>query len=48
MGPGLVSGGGTRPPLRTGRGVCRFGGGMMRNFLLVPSVFLVKGDEVIN
>lgn len=48
MGPGLVTRGGTGPPLCTGREVCRFGGGMMRNFLLVPSVFLVKGDEVIN
>lgn len=48
MGPGLVTGGRTGPPLCIGRGVCRFGGGIMRNFLLVPSVFLVKGDEVMS
>lgn len=36
------------PALCTCRGVCRSGGGKMRNFPLVPSVFSEKGDEVIS
>lgn len=42
-----ATGGGTAS-LCTCRGVCRSGGGKMRNFPLVPSVFSEKGDEVIS